>query len=282
MLEIRGDQQSDIWIRSRVGRVTGSRMADASDWIWKGSKKRGDKRVEEGSKRKKYRRDLIAERLTGRLADHWYSEYMAHGEREEEPARMFYESLTRQMVIPVSFVIHEEFSFWGASADGLIGDEGVLEIKNPNTMTHLAYWEDGRLPEEYVPQVATELACAGKTRRFADFLSFDRRVMAQPLCYFLKRTGRDELEWEVPSGEEGEYRKLTGEAVIDYFAAEAVKLDAEITEWIQHRAPGFAPIAPLPLDFKEPAELMQPESGSAFDPLTEDLSYLDNSVAGTP
>ena len=89
---------------------------------------------------------------------------MAHGEREEEPARLFYEGITRQMVIPVSFVIHPELPYSGASADGLIGAEGILEIKNPNTTTHLQYWEDAALPEDYVPQVGWEMACTGKTK----------------------------------------------------------------------------------------------------------------------
>lgn len=243
MLEIRGLQQSDEWLRARCGRITGSRLADVCDWVWKGSKVRGDKRIEPGAGRKKYRRELIAERLTGRLSDHWNSEYMAHGEREEEPARLFYESITRQMVIPVSFVVHEEFSFTGASADGLIGSEGVLEVKNPNTTTHLQYWENEILPEEYTPQVGWEMACGGKERRWADFLSFDRRILDPNICYFLRRTGRDELEWEVPS-ENGEYRKLTGETVIDYFTEEVIRLNAEIEAFFsEHGAKAVAPFA---------------------------------------
>ena len=162
MLEIQGGQQSDAWLRARCGRITGSKLPAVCSYVAKGSMKRDDKRIEPGAPRLRYRRELISERLTGRLCDHWQSAYMQHGEREEEPARLFYEGITRNMVIPVSFVIHEEFPFTGASADGLIGSEGVLEIKNPNTPNHIEYWEDSVLPEDYTPQVAWELACSWK------------------------------------------------------------------------------------------------------------------------
>lgn len=273
MLEIRGLQQSDVWLRARCGRETGSRLADVCNWVWKGAKARGDKRIEAGCDRKKYRRELIAERLTGRLADHWNSEYMAHGEREEEPARLFYEGITRQMVIPVSFVIHPDLPYSGASADGLIGSEGVLEVKNPNTTTHLGYWEDGRLPEDYVPQVAWEMACAGKERRWADFLSFDRRILDPNLCYFLKRTGRDELEWDVPT-ENGESRKLTGESVIEYFTNEVVRLNAEIEHFFAEH--GVKAVAPFPVEvITEDGELVEEAAGDPEDFTGEGYAFLD-------
>ena len=256
MLEIRGPQQSDAWIRARCGRVTGSKLVEVCDFVVKGSMKRGDKAILPGGKRKAYWRQTLGERLTGRLANHWYSEYMAHGEREEEPARMFYESITRNMVIPVSFVVHPDFPWSGASADGLVGTDGVLEIKNPTTEKHLVYWEEGLLPEEYTPQCAWEMACAGKERRFVDFLSFDRRIQDPNLCYFLKRTGRHELEWDVPILAEGkaEYRKLVGEAVIDYFTDRAVEFNAEIEQFIAEH--GVKPVAPFPVELRdeEPAE----------------------------
>lgn len=267
MLEIYGPQQSDAWLRARCGRITGSKLSAVCSYVAKGSMTRNDKRIEAGAPRTKYRRELISERLTGRLCDHWQSEYMKHGEREEEPARMFYESITRQMVIPVSFVIHEAYLFTGASADGLIGSEGVLEIKNPNTPNHLEYWEEKVLPEDYVPQVAWELACAGKTRRWADFLSFDRRIADPSMCYFLRRTGRDELEWTTTSIVDGKAveRKLTGESVIDYFTSEVLKLNAEIEYFFAEN--NAKPIAPFPVDIisddEEAPEILSEESERA-------------------
>jgi hypothetical protein len=255
MREIRAPQQSDAWLSARCGRITGSKLADVCDFVFKGSKVRGDKAVLPGGKRSLYRRQTIGERLTGQLANHWASEYMARGEREEEPARMFYEGVTRNMVVPVSFVVHPDFPWFGASADGLIGKEGVFETKNPSTEKHLAYWEDGVIPEDYTPQCASEMSCAGKERRFVDFLSFDRRIQDPNLCYFLKRTGRDELEWDVPIliDGKGEYRKLTGEAVIDYFTEQAVAFNDEIEAFMtEHNA---KPIAPFPVDLREEISL---------------------------
>lgn len=241
--EIIAPQKSDEWNRARCGRQTGSRIADTCGYL-KIKSKNGPAGSPNGD-RIKYKRELIWERLSGRLADHVTTSYMEHGEREEEPARMFYEGITRQLVIPVSFVIHEEFDFSGASADGLIGGEGVLEIKNPAGVTHLQYHEDQILPVDYVPQTAWEMACAGKQFRFVDFLSFDRRIAetAPNICYFLRRVGRDELEYVVGHGETE--RKLTGEAVIDYFTSEVLKMEAEIAAYMEKH--GCKPIAPFPV-----------------------------------
>jgi hypothetical protein len=278
MQEIRGIQQSDNWLRARCGRITGSKLADVCDVVVKGSAARGDKAVLPGAKRKLYWRACLGERLTGQLANHWASEYMARGEREEEPARMFYEAITRTMVVPVSFVVHTEFPWTGASADGLVGKEGVLEIKNPSTEKHLLYWEQGLVPEDYIPQCAWEMACAGPERKFVDFLSFDRRIQDANLCYFLKRTGRDELEWSIPYIDEAgkaQTRALTGEAVIDYFTSEAVKMNAEIEAFLaEHNA---KPIAPFPLEFRE-EEAPDPgyDASKGFD--QQDYSFLDAGV----
>ena len=280
MQEIRNSQQSDGWLGARCGRITGSKLADVCDYVVKGSAARGDKAILPGSKRRAYWRACLGERLTGQLANHWYSEYMARGEREEEPARMFYESITRTMVVPVSFVVHADYFWTGASADGLIGKEGVLEIKNPSTEKHLAYWEEGLLPEDYVPQCAWEMACAGPERKFVDFLSFDRRIQDPNLCYFLKRTGRDELEWDIPILVAGkaEYRKLTGEAVIDYFTEKAVEFNAEIEAFLAEH--GAKPLAPFPVDLRE--EEPEPAYDASKPFAEQDMSFLDNNLADVP
>ncbi len=274
MNEINQPQQSDGWLRARCGRITGSKLVDVCDFVLKGSAKRGDKAILPGGARKKYFRATLGERLTGQLANHWSSEYMAHGEREEEPARMFYSSVSRESVTKVSFVVHPDFPWAGASADGLIGSEGVLEIKNPSTEKHLLYWEEGLLPAEYMPQCAWEMACAGPERRFVDFLSFDRRIQDPNLCYFLMRTGRDELEWEIPTlvGGKAGHSVLTGEGVIDYFTERAVEFNAEIEAFLaEHDAKA---IAPFPLDFRE-EEAPDPgyDASKGFD--EQNYSFLD-------
>ena len=237
MPEIWGLPQSDRWLRARCGRLTGSQFEKMCSYLSRasGSRKAGDS----SAARDTYCNAVIGERLTGRLANHWESDYMKRGNEEEEPARRFYELITKSTVLPVSFIIHPDMPFTGATADGRIGREGVLEIKNPETANHIGYWRQGLVPEKYMPQVAWEIACGGKVCRFADFLSFDRRIQDPKMCHFLKRTGRDELEWEVGSGTTA--RKLTGEAVIDYFTNEVVRADAGSTvhhqEHIMQRRP---------------------------------------------
>ena len=263
MPEIWGLPQSDRWLRARCGRLTGSQFAKMCSYLTRvsGNKKAGDST----STRDKYRRAVIGERLTGKLANHWESDYMKRGNEEEEPARRFYEMITKSTVLPVSFIIHPDMPFTGATADGLIGKEGVLEIKNPETANHIAYWRQGLVPEKYMPQVAWEIACRGKVCRFADFLSFDRRIQDPKLCYFLKRTGRDELEWEVGSGNSA--RKLTGEAVIDYFTNEVVRADAEINHFIETHATTKA-LAPFVVDVLDDSEELE-ELAEGEIPMTE-------------
>lgn len=276
MPEIWNLPQSDGWLRARCGRITGSQMKKVVSYLKvnRAPKKAGDSSVE----RDKYRRAVIGERLTGKLANHWESEYMARGTAEEPKARVAFETLAKVMVLPVSFVIHPEFRFWGATADGLIGTEGILEMKNPETANHLAYWEDGYVPEEYVPQVATEIACAptGKLCRYAAFFSHDSRIHDPFFQSFLKRVGRDELEWNL--GTEKDPKMLTGEAVIDYFTAEAIKLNAEIEAFIsQGTKPPIAPFEPRLKedDEEEGTEPAPDESGAAFDPSGAEFAYFD-------
>ena len=260
MPEIWGLPQSDSWLRARCGRITGSQMPKVCSFLTRasGAKKAGDS----SASRDKYRRQLIGERLTGRLAPHWESDYMKRGNEEEEPARRFYEIITKQTVLPVSFIIHADLQYSGATADGRVGSEGVTEFKNPETSNHIEYCEEGLLPEEYVPQVAWEIACAGKSCRWADFMSFDRRIKDPQLCYFLKRTGRDELEWDIGTGKE--VKMITGEAVIDYFSNEVVRLNAEIQHFLdEHGATALAPFEVKVLDVvddEEPEQEPQPLS----------------------
>jgi hypothetical protein len=125
------------------------------------------------------------------------------------------------------------------------------------------------------------MACAGPERRFVDFLSFDRRILDPNLCYFLKRTGRDELEWDIPIlvGGKAEYRKLAGEAVIDYFTEQVVAFNAEIEAFLaEHNA---KPIAPFLVEFQEEKE--DDPGYDASKPFAEqDFGFLDNTLADVP
>lgn len=163
--ELAGAQQSDRWVRNRVGRLTASRMADVMNLLTRKSKN-GDP-GQPGAKRLTYRRELITERILGRASDHFVTPYMEQGSEREDEARSMYELATGRMVVPVNFVLHPRFDWAGASADGLVGDDGVLEIKSPKPETLLEWIESSEVPEEYLYQAQWEMACC--ERQFCDF-----------------------------------------------------------------------------------------------------------------
>ena len=239
MLEAYGGQQGDEWTKIRIGRITGSRLADLASYLTRasGAKKAGDS----SAKRDNYKMELVAERLTGTATDHYVSESMKHGTRYEEEARVFYEGYTNNFVDKVNFVVHTELPNFGSSPDGMIGKDGVLEIKCPASTTHLDYTIAGVLPEEYIPQVIAEIACTGA--EFVDFVSYDPRFDDPAGRMFLVRTLRSELKWnDVRFGE------IVGEQVIAFFEDEVRKFEAEIQEEI-HRLK-IKPIAPFPVRLK--------------------------------
>lgn len=236
-----GSQQGDAWLKNRIGRITGSRIADVCSYLSRasGPKKAGDS----SSTRDNYRRELISERLTGFAKDHYNSPAMQRGSALENDARMYYEGAMRQMCAPVNFVLHAKYDFTGASPDSLVGDDGILEIKCLLPWNHIAYVEAKQIPEEYYPQVAWELACTG--RKWVDFVLFCPDIRGcEELRFFYRRINRSELVWSVGSGKDE--RLLTGEAVIDYFTSEVLKFNAEIEYFMaEHSA---TPIAPFPVE----------------------------------
>jgi len=245
-----GKQQGDAWVRNRIGRITGSRIEDVVAIL---TRKSGDRVAGQAkAERDKYRRELIGERLTGRAKNHYVTPSMEHGNNTEDDARLYYERFMNEMCIPVSFVLHEKYDFAGSSPDSLVGDEGILEIKCPETTTHIEYRDAKVVPVEYRPQIGWELACTG--RKWADFVSFDPRIHDPKARFFYQRLGRDELEWKVGD------RTYTGESVIDYFTEHVLKLEAEIQYYFAEN--GFAAVAPYPVEvITEDGEVIEDETG---------------------
>jgi putative phage-type endonuclease len=182
MRELSGPPQSDRWIKNRVGRITGSRMADVMNVLTRKSK--SGEAGEPGAKRINYRRELVAERILGRAASHFVTRYMEEGSEREDEARSMYEMATEQLVIPCGFVLHPQFDFAGATPDGLVGD-GILEIKSPKPETLLEWMETGEVPDEYQKQCQWEMVCC--ERQWADFYGW-----YPGLPHFFKRIDRDE------------------------------------------------------------------------------------------
>ena len=130
--------------------------------------------------------NLIAERLSGISQNGYVNAAMEWGIENEPHARNAYEMETGNLVTEIGFVELNEYV--GCSPDGLIGDDGMVEIKCPNTSTHIEYILDGRVPPEYVLQIQTQLWVAN--RHWNDFVSFDPRVPCRSL--FIVRAERDE------------------------------------------------------------------------------------------
>lgn len=171
-------QGSEAWFALRVGKVTASRVSDVIAKTKTGW----------GASRANYMAELIAERLTGTAAQSYTNAAMQWGLDNEPLARAAYEFFRDATVNPVGFVIHPQISMSGASPDGLIEDDGLLEIKCPNTGTHIETLLGEKIADKYIVQMQWQMACTG--RKWCDFVSFDPR-MPQKLSIFVKRIERD-------------------------------------------------------------------------------------------
>jgi putative phage-type endonuclease len=174
------EQRSDAWFEARIGKVTASRVADVLAKTKTGY----------SATRDNYMAQLVCERLTGQKGESFNNAAMQHGTDTEPLARAAYESLKDVLVDEVGFVPHPSIIMAGASPDGLVGDDGLLEIKCPNTATHIETLLSQTVPSKYNTQMQFQLACTG--RQWCDFASFDNRLPAE-LQLFVKRVPRDNM-----------------------------------------------------------------------------------------
>tara|TARA_R110000744_G_scaffold144157_9_gene256237 strand:- start:344 stop:958 length:615 start_codon:yes stop_codon:yes gene_type:complete len=175
------EQGSSEWFEARRGKVTASRVADVA-----ASTKGGW-----GASRGNYEAQLIAEILTGEVADSFTNAAMEWGTATEPQARKAYEFLKDVDVEEIGFVDHPIIAGTGASPDGLVGADGMLEIKCPATKQHISTLLGGKIKKSYQDQMQWQMASAGKDRLWTDFVSFDPRL-PQHLNMFLKRVDRDD------------------------------------------------------------------------------------------
>lgn len=171
-------QQSEEWFAARIGRVTASRVKDVM------AKGRGK---EPSATRRNYMMELLCERLTGNRAEGFTSAAMQRGTELEPFARMAYELDRGLMVVETGLVLHPSIDGFGASPDGLSGGDGLLEIKCPNTATHIATLQSGRHDPQYEWQMLAQMACTN--REWVDFVSFDDRLpeLLQYACFRFER-----------------------------------------------------------------------------------------------
>jgi len=170
-------QQTNEWFAVRLGKITASCFAIATAKGRDGGP---------SSPRAELITDLVTERITRKPRKSKQTPSMKRGTEIEQEAREYYEALNGVEVRQVGFIERDEDI--GCSPDGLVGDKGMLEIKCPDSKTHIRYIREKRLPTAYVKQVQGNLWVA--ERDWIDFMSFDPRVSQR--VSFIVRVYRDE------------------------------------------------------------------------------------------
>ena len=172
------EQRTEEWFAARLGKVTASRVADVLAKIKSG----------ESASRKNYKMELVVQRLTGKQGESFTNAAIEHGVTNEPFARMAYEAHTGTFVKEEGFVDHPTIEGFGCSPDGIVG-EGLIEIKCPNTATHIETVLENKAPSKYIPQMQCQMACTGA--KWCDFVSFDPRL-PEDLQLFVGRVERDQ------------------------------------------------------------------------------------------
>jgi putative phage-type endonuclease len=155
------EQLSQEWFEARLGKVTASRVSDVLATIKSG----------EAASRRNYKIQLATERLTGKKTDTYMNQAMQDGVDREPMAREIYSKLTDNQVYEDGFVQHPRIEMSGASPDGFVGKNGIIEIKCPVETTHTTNLLERKLPSKYKPQVQWQLACT--EREWCDFISYN-------------------------------------------------------------------------------------------------------------
>lgn len=174
-------QYDEAWFAARAGKVTASRMADVV----------AKTRTGWGAGRANYMAELLTERLTGTKTEGYVNKEMQWGIDTEPQARDAYCFYRDVDVDLVDFVDHPRIEMAGASPDGLIGAEGLVEFKCPNTATHVETLLGEPFPSKYVLQVQWQMACTG--RQWCDLASFDPRL-PEVMRLHVERIPRDEKQ----------------------------------------------------------------------------------------
>lgn len=167
------EQGTEEWFAARLGRVTASRVNDIVARTKTGY----------SASRDNYLAQLVCERLTGKGAESFSNAAMAHGTETEPLARAAYEMANSVLVDEVGFIQHPTLMA-GASPDGMVGQDGLIEIKCPQTNTHIDTLLSGKIPSKYKAQMTWQMLCTG--RKWCDFISFDPRL-PQELQMFVQR-----------------------------------------------------------------------------------------------
>ena len=173
------EQRTDEWFAARLGKVTASRVADVIAKTKTGY----------STSRENYMAQLVVERMTQKPTESYSNAAMQWGTDQEPFARAAYELAKDVMVEEVGFVPHPNIPMAGASPDGFVGVNGLVEIKCPNTATMIETLLTKKCPQKYFTQIQFQLACTDRV--FCDYVVFDPR-MPKHLQLFVTRIERDE------------------------------------------------------------------------------------------
>lgn len=175
------EQRSSDWFAARWGVATASRFADVM------AKGRNGQPL---ASYKNYLAELVIERLTEPPTEDtgYKSPAMEWGTQYEPTAILEYELNTGNQVTSAFFEKHPTLEA-GASPDGYVGEDGLIEIKCPNSATHLETLKSQEIPKQYVAQVQGQLWITG--RKWCDFVSYDPRYPSNAQI-FITRIERDD------------------------------------------------------------------------------------------
>jgi len=183
------EQRTEEWFKQRLGKVTASKISDVIAKTKSGP----------SASRENYSTQLTLERLTGQQAEFYTNAAMEWGTATEPQARSAYELYREVLVDEVGFIDHPTIAMSGASPDGFVGEDGLVEIKCPESKTQMETLLNQKVPTKYMPQMQWQMACTG--RKWCDFVSYDPR-MPENLRIFVQRVERNDdyikmLEQEV-------------------------------------------------------------------------------------
>lgn len=176
-MSIDAPQRSEAWYAARLGRVTASRIADLMAKTKTGY----------SASRQNYMAELVCERLTGNPTEGYTSPAMQWGIDNEAAAKAAYSFMTDNAVEECGFIGWPAMDA-GASPDGLVGSRGLIEVKCPNSATHIDTMLSEKIEGKYILQMQMQMACT--QRDWCDFVSFDPRLPPE-MQVWIKRVERD-------------------------------------------------------------------------------------------
>lgn len=173
------EQRSAEWFAARVGKVTASRIGDVC----------ARTRTGWAARRRDYMAELVCERLTSIHIPDGSGAARRWGAEIEPEAKAAYEYYREATIAEVAFVPHPTIADTGASPDGLVGEDGLVEFKCPTISVHLETLATAVIDPDYLLQMQWQMACTG--RQWCDFCSYDPRF-PESMRLHVDRVKRDD------------------------------------------------------------------------------------------